>query len=80
MPPHRTIHVRVTTRDDPAGANGLWGPTTPEQRLELLAEASATGWALTGRPMPSYARADMPVRVVRRSVSASSVSASPDRG
>ena len=66
MPPRRTIHVRITTRDDPAGANGLWGPTTPEQRLELLAEASHTGWALTGRPLPSYTRAEMPVRVFRR--------------
>lgn len=67
MPPRRTVHVRVTTRDDPAGANGLWGPTTPEQRLALLTEASHVGWALTGRPVPSYSRADMPVRVIRRS-------------
>jgi len=66
MPPRRTLHVRVTTRDDPAGVNGLWGPTPPEERLELLAEASAAGWALTGYPMPSYSRADMPVRVIRR--------------
>jgi hypothetical protein len=75
MAMRRNVQVRITTRDDPAGANGLWGPTTPEQRLELLAEASRTGWALTGRPVPSYSRADIPVRVFRRSAVAI-----PDRG
>lgn len=66
MPPRRAVHVRLTTLDDPAGANGLWGPTTPEERIALLAEACHLGWELTGRPTPTYTRAEMPVRVFRR--------------
>lgn len=66
MSTRRTMSARLTTRDDPAGANGLWGPTTAEERLDLLAEACALGWALTGRALPNYLRAEMPVRLVRR--------------
>lgn len=34
-------------------------------RVALVAELSRRAWALTGRPLPSYTRATMPVRIVR---------------
>jgi len=40
--------------------------TTPEQRFDMVRELTDWMWELSGRPLPSYARADMPVRVVRR--------------
>ena len=39
--------------------------TTAEQRVAMVWELTARMWALTGRPLPSYARAEMPVKVVR---------------
>lgn len=36
---------------------------TPAERVALVAELSRQAWALTGRPLPSYTRATMPVRV-----------------
>lgn len=38
--------------------------TTAEQRVAMVWELTARMWALTGRPLPSYARAEMPVTVV----------------
>jgi len=40
--------------------------STPEQRLAMVTELSRRMWELTGRPMPSYPRAAMPVRILRR--------------
>lgn len=39
--------------------------TTAEQRLAMVGELTARMWALTGRPLPSYDRREMPVAVVR---------------
>lgn len=39
--------------------------TTAEQRLGLVWELTARMWTLTGRPLPSYARSEIPVVVVR---------------
>lgn len=39
--------------------------TTPEERLEIVATLSHRMWELTGRAVPSYRRATIPVRVVR---------------
>jgi hypothetical protein len=41
--------------------------TTPEQRIEMVAELSRRMWELTGRPVPTYTRASMPGCVIRRS-------------
>jgi hypothetical protein len=38
--------------------------TTAEERIAMVAELSARMWELTGRPLPSYTRATMPVRIV----------------
>ena len=51
----------VPLRSDEASDARVGG--TPEARLALLAELSRRMWALTRRPLPSYTRATMPVRV-----------------
>lgn len=43
-------------------------PTSPEsatERLALVRELSERMWRLSGRPLPSYTRATMPIRVSR---------------
>jgi hypothetical protein len=52
---------RVSAEDDlpPVGRD-------VQERLEMLAEISARAWALTGEPVPTWTRAEMPGRVVRR--------------
>ena len=40
--------------------------TTAEQRLEMVPELSRRMWELSGRAIPTYERARIPVRVVRR--------------
>ena len=36
---------------------------TVDERLALVAELSRRAWELTGRPMPAYTRATIPVQV-----------------
>lgn len=36
---------------------------TLEERLAAVAELSAEAWRLAGRPLPSYTRATMPIRL-----------------
>lgn len=38
-------------------------PGTAAERLALVAQLSEMSWALTGRPLPTYTRATMPVVV-----------------
>ena len=51
----------VPLRSDEAGDARVGG--TAEERLALLAELSQRMWALTQRPLPSYTRSTMPVRL-----------------
>ena len=39
--------------------------TTAEQRLAMVWDLTLRMWALTGRPIPSYSRESLPVRVLR---------------
>lgn len=39
---------------------------TPSERVALVGVLSADLWARTQQPLPSYARAAMPVRVITR--------------
>ncbi|MBI4421881.1 MAG: hypothetical protein HY560_13740 [Gemmatimonadetes bacterium] len=48
-------------------SDDLSGTTTPEQRLEMVAQLSQRMWELSAKPVPSYSRADMPGRVLRPS-------------
>lgn len=38
--------------------------TTAEQRIEMMWPLAVEAWSLTGRAMPAYDRAAMPIRVV----------------
>lgn len=57
--------VRVYRLADQPG-DDLSGATTAEERIEMVWELTARMWELTARPRPTYTRASMPVRVVRR--------------
>ncbi len=59
----RDMQVRVVPlRSAEAGESRIGGSVA--ERVALVAELSGQAWALTGRPLPSYTRATMPVRVV----------------
>lgn len=47
-------------------AADLSATTTASDRVAMLWELSLASWALTGQPLPVYARAEMPGRVRRR--------------
>jgi hypothetical protein len=51
----------VPLRSDEASDARVAG--TAAERLALLAELSRRMWSLTQRPVPSYTRATMPVKV-----------------
>ncbi|MDX1747913.1 MAG: hypothetical protein R3324_18420 [Halobacteriales archaeon] len=38
-------------------------PRTAKERIELVAVVSRQAWSLTGRRLPEYTRAEMPVTV-----------------
>jgi hypothetical protein len=61
----RSLPVRVYRLGEEPG-DDLSAVSTPEQRLAMVAELSRRMWTLTGRPLPSYTRASMPGRVLRR--------------
>lgn len=54
-----TMPVRVYQLGNEPG-NDLSGQTTAAERLRMVAELSERFWALTGSPIPSYSRAEMP--------------------
>jgi hypothetical protein len=57
------MRARVVPLKSPeAGDSRVEG--TPAERVALVAVLSRQAWALTGRPLPSYTRATMPVRVI----------------
>ena len=56
--------MRVFRLGQEPGAD-LSESTTPEERLEMVAELSRRMWELSGLPVPSYPRSRMPGRVIR---------------
>jgi hypothetical protein len=40
--------------------------TTPSERVAMVWRLTQDAWAMSGRPMPDYARADAPGRMVRK--------------
>ncbi len=44
----------------------LSASTTPGQRLEMVWTLRDRMWELTGRPVPTYARSEMPIRIIRQ--------------
>jgi hypothetical protein len=65
FPQRRKISVSVFRLGEEPG-DDLSQTTTAEERLRMLHELSARMWELTGRPMPAYERANIPIRVLRR--------------
>lgn len=59
--PGRVLEVREEGDSDDLSAN-----TTPEERVLMVAFLTAQAWAISGLPVPRYARTEMPGRVVRR--------------
>lgn len=58
--------IRVFRLGEEPG-DDLSSTTTAEDRLEMVFELSRRMWELTGRPLPTYDRRNIPVRIVRRS-------------
>lgn len=52
--------VRVVPLTSPEASDPRMGGTL-EDRLTAVAELSAEGWRLSGRPLPTYRRTSMPV-------------------
>jgi hypothetical protein len=38
--------------------------TTPEERLAVMWQLTLDAWASAGRPIPTYSRAETPIRVI----------------
>lgn len=57
-------HVRIARLGDPE-SDDLSETTTVAERLDMVALLTRRMWELTGRPFPSYDRAEMPVRIER---------------
>ncbi len=58
--PARAYRLGAEPGDD------LSAVSTPEERLAMVAELSRRMWELSGRAVPSYPRAAIPGRVLRR--------------
>ena len=65
-PKRRAVPARVFRLGEEPADDVLSAVTTAEQLLEMVDELSRRMWELTGRETPRYARAEMPVRVLRR--------------
>jgi hypothetical protein len=50
-------------------SDDLSDSTTAEQRLEMMWPLALEAWALSGEPLPDYARNEAPVRRIRRAAS-----------
>jgi len=40
-------------------------PLTPEAGLAMMWQLALDAWAMTGKPLPEYSRAEAPVRCIR---------------
>ena len=58
----RKMTVRIVPLGSQEAGDARVGGTVAE-RLALVTELSHRAWALTGRPLPSYTRRTMPVRL-----------------
>jgi hypothetical protein len=54
----------VTTLDDQTDA-ALVPDATPARRIAMVWQITLDVWAASGRPLPSYTRAEMPGRLIR---------------
>ena len=54
------IHHLTDHQDD-----NLADTTTVEERIAMVTVLSRRMWEISGHPLPSYSRSEMPMRVVR---------------
>jgi hypothetical protein len=62
--PPRDLPVRIRRLQD-ADSDDLSSVLDADQRVALVWELSRRMWELTGRPLPRYDRATIPVRITR---------------
>lgn len=48
-----------------SSAADLTDSTSPEERIAMMWPLALDAWALAGRPIPEYSRAEMPIEVRR---------------
>jgi hypothetical protein len=58
----RNMTYRVVPLDSPEARDARLG-TTAAERLLMLRELSRMTWTASGRPLPTYTRAHMPIRL-----------------
>ena len=56
--------VRIFRLGEEPG-DDLSATTTPGQRLEMVWTLRDRMWELTGRPIPTYSRSEMPIKIIR---------------
>jgi hypothetical protein len=61
--PIRTTPARILQLGESEGCD-LSASTTVTERIAMVALLSERMWELTGRPLPAYARGEIPVQVV----------------
>ena len=47
-------------------SDDLSDTTTPSERLAMMWPLAVEAWALAGRPLPTYDRSTIPIRIYRR--------------
>lgn len=62
----RARRQRMTVLFAPADATDDAAPLRGAEAMAHAVELSRMAWLLSGRPLPEYSRADMPIRFVER--------------
>lgn len=63
--PRPDITIKVVPMHSDAASDPRVGGTA-EARLAMVTELTLLGWELSGKPMPTFARENMPMKVFRR--------------
>jgi hypothetical protein len=63
--PRSDITIKVVPLHSDAAGDAHVGGTAAE-RLAMVTELTLLGWELSGRDLPSFTRANMPMQVFRR--------------
>jgi hypothetical protein len=59
-----TMQLRLTPQHP--GQEHDFSPVSGAEAVALAVELSRTAWTLAGRPLPTYRREDIPIRLSRR--------------
>lgn len=58
--PGRVVSLQELQAEEDLSAN-----TSVDERLGMMRELAEAAWALSGKPLPSYPRSQMPGRIIR---------------